>query len=381
MKIAIVYDVVYPYGLGGGEKRNWEIARRLVKLGHDVRLVSMQMWEGEAEFRREGVCFTGVCRWKPALSVGGKRSFWEPVYFARHVFSYLKRCDADVVDCSNFPYLSCLAARLANLFRKTKLVITWYEVRGLRRWVDHRGLAVGSIAWLSEFLISRMTIFNMAISRFTEQRAREFLGLKDMAVVPCGVDFAALANAAGTGKKKQVLYVGRLTKYKRVDMLIDAFARISVEYPQYTLKIVGRGYERERLSGIAVEKGVSEKVQFEEDLSEEALYREYASSRVFVLPSEQEGFGIVLLEAMAVGTPVIALKAPNSAAEGLITSENDGLLVESVEELANALRRVISDDGLRDRLSVAGIETARRHDWDRNVIPGLEKYYELVIGH
>lgn len=376
MKIAIVYDVMYPYGLGGGEKRNWEVARRLAARGHQVWLVSMQMWDGAPEFTREGVHCVGICRSKPGLTVGGKRSLWQPLYFARHLFSYLRRNEFDLIDCSNFPYLSCLAARAAVVFRRTKLVITWYEARGLRRWREHRGPVVGSLAWLFEFWIARLTAHNVAISGFTAGHAEKFLGLKNMAIAPCGVDFEAISSAAANiPRGKQVLYVGRLTRYKRVDMLIEAFARTAGDFPGYCLKIVGRGYEKEGLQALADRLGVAGRTVFCDGLSEPELFREYAGSQVFVLPSEQEGFGIVLLEAMAAGAPVIARRAPHSAADHLVVHESNGLLVENVDEMASALARILSDTVLRDKFSAAGVDTARKYDWDGAVIPVLEKYY------
>ena len=381
MKIAIVYDVMYPFELGGGEKRNWEVATRLVKRGHEVQLVSVQMWDGPAEFVKDGVRCVGVCRLKPGLSVRGKRSFWQPMYFARNLFAYLRRCDVDLIDCGNFPYLSCLAARAAILFSKTKLVVTWYEARGRQRWMEHRGPTIGVIAWLFELWISRLTSFNVSISRLTEVNARSFLGLKQMRVVPCGVDYEAVSAVAGVvAKENQVLYVGRLTRYKRVDVLMEAFARIAGGLPGYKLKIVGRGYERENLEALAARLGISGKTIFCEGLSEKDLHSEYARSRVFVLPSEQEGFGIVLVEAMAAGTPVIALKAPHSAADGLITHGVDGFLVANAEDMSVALGSILADEVLWNKLAAAGRETARKYDWDGSVVPEVEKYYRQVVG-
>lgn len=381
MKIAIVYDVMYPFELGGGEKRNWEVAVRLARQGHEVQLVSIKMWDGPAEFVKDGVRCVGVCPLKPGLSVGGKRSFWQPLYFAVNLFAYLRRCDVDLIDCSNFPYLSCLAARAATMFRKTRLVVTWYEARGRLRWMEHRGPAIGVIAWLFELWISRLTSFNVSISHLTEGNARNFLGLKQMRVVPCGVDSGAIsALSAGVIKEDQVLYVGRLTRYKRVDVLMEAFARIAGGFPDHKLKIVGRGYERANLEALAERLGISGKTVFCEGLSEKDLYLEYSKSQVFVLPSEQEGFGIVIIEAMAAGTPVIALKARHSAADGLITHGSDGFLVANAGEMAEALERLLADAALRNKLAAAGRETARKYDWDGAVVPEVENYYRQVVG-
>lgn len=378
MKIAIVYDVVYPYRLGGGERRNWEIAKRLAACGHEVWLVSVQMWEGGPEIVREGVHYVGVCPWKPGLFKKGKRAFFEPLYFARHLFSCLRRREFDIIDCSNFPYLSCLSAWLATRFRRARLVITWYEVRGLKRWIEHRG-GVGILAWIFELIISRLTELNVVISALTEQRAREVLGLKNTAIVPCGVDYSAIGRTNSVARQDQILYVGRLARYKRVDMLIEAFHELTEVFSQYTLRIVGTGAGEDSLQSLVKKLGLQQRVIIAGSLSDEELWREYLQSRVFVLPSEQEGFGIVLVEAMAAGTPVVALAARDSAARVLITDERDGLLVRTKSEMVSALKRLLSDEALWNRVSEGARQTARNYDWDTAVVPILEEYYQSSV--
>ena len=92
-------------------------------------------------------------------------------------------------------------------------------------------------------------------------------------------------------------------------------------------------------------------------------------------PSAEEA-----LAAMAAGTPVIALKAPHSAADCLVTHGTNGLLVVNADEMAVALGSLLADEALRNRLSAAGRETARKYDLDGSVIPAVEKYYREVVG-
>ena len=379
MNLAIVYDALYPFGFGGGEKRNWEIARRLAARGHSVTLASVQTWEGDAEFLREGVRCRGVCAWRPNLSAGGKRAWREPLYFARHVFSFLRRESFDLVDCSNFPYLSCLAARAALRRRPaSSLVITWYEVRGWRGWMEHRG-ALGLPAWVAERLVSRLRARHAAISDFTRARAERMMGMRGLEVVPCGVDCAAAARAAAPGRAPQILFVGRLVRHKRVDFLLRAFASVTSRFPDYRLKIVGRGYEREALGSLVLDLRLGDRVDFVDAMEEDALRAEYARSRCFVLPSEQEGFGIVLLEAMAAGTPVIALDAPYSAAASVVRHGEDGVLVANVEEMGTALAALLGDEEQWHRLSEGGRSTALRFDWDTVVVPRAEAFYRDTL--
>jgi len=366
--------MAYPFSLGGGEKRNWEIARRLVARGHKVSLLCVKMWDGPDEMDREGVRYVGVCPWKRDLCSAGKRSMQEPFYFGQGVHAYLSRNHFDVVDCANFPYVSCISAAKAVAGTDTRLVVTWYETRGLKRWLKHRGWK-GLPAWLYERRVSSLTRHNIAISDFTAERARRMLGMRDIQVVPCGVDMAQTVYSRSADRGARVLYVGRLTRHKNVDMLIRAFGKASKVAGHATLKIVGRGIERpalERLAGATCPAG---QIVFADSLEEYDLRREYSDAAVFVLPSEQEGFGIVLLEAMAAGTPVVALSAPDSAAGALIRNGENGMLVCTETEMSEAISVLLADPSAWRRYSESGRATARSYDWDSAVVTPLEQYY------
>src|SRR5512136_542281 len=106
MKIAFVYDVIYPFVKGGVEKRVWELATRLTQRGHDVHLFGMKFWDGEEILIRESVCLHGVC---PAqkLYVRGRRTLWQAFYFSTRLISPLLKERFDIIDCQQFPYFSC----------------------------------------------------------------------------------------------------------------------------------------------------------------------------------------------------------------------------------------------------------------------------------
>jgi len=123
MKIAIVYDVIYPYVKGGVEKRVWEIASRLSLRGHDVHLYGMKFWDGDDTYVQDGVTLHGVCPARNLYSYG-RRTIWQALSFSIALFFCLRGEDYDIVDCQQFPYFSCIACS----FMRTPLVITWHEV-------------------------------------------------------------------------------------------------------------------------------------------------------------------------------------------------------------------------------------------------------------
>jgi glycosyltransferase involved in cell wall biosynthesis len=146
-----------------------------------------------------------------------------------------------------------------------------------------------------------------------------------------------------------ILACGRLTKQKGFAFLLEAFAETRKSIPLAHLCILGEGKERERLEARADELGIREFVRFLGFQSNPFKYM--AVANVFVLSSVWEGFGNVIVEAMACGAPVVATDCPYGPSE-IIENERSGLLVPPADPsaLANAILRVLRDDSLRQKL-------------------------------
>jgi glycosyltransferase involved in cell wall biosynthesis len=379
MKIAILYDVIYPQSIGGGEKINWEVGRRLAQRGHEVWLVSSKMWEGPAQMERDGMIYAGICRWLKTTNNLGNRSPLQPLLFAFAVFRFLRKERFDAVLCNAFPYLSCLTACAAGWFRPVPLSITWYEARGFKAWQKYAGLP-GLLAALLERMTVHTARHHNTISGFTAERMHRDLGIpaEQISIVPAGVNVNEIRPSRPVTKNKEILYVGRLVRHKRVDRLVEAFAQIAADFPEHTLRIIGPGAERPALEEQVRKAGLASRVQFEGTLPVDLLHELFRKAQAFVLPSDQEGFGMVLIEAMAAGTPVLAQRAEFSAASSIITHGQSGLLFESVSELAVQLRNILSQPDLAASLVTGGQAEASRYDWDQVIVPTLEKYLSEV---
>jgi len=152
----------------------------------------------------------------------------------------------------------------------------------------------------------------------------------------------------------QILTVARLTPadvYKGVDQVLRALPAVLQSHPRAYLSIAGDGGDRPRLEQIAQELGVAAHVRFLGRVPEADLRALYAQADVFVLPSRKEGFGLVFLEAMFHGTPVIAARA--AGAVDVVEDGVTGLLVRgsSVPELAHAISGLLADPALRAALA------------------------------
>ncbi len=156
-----------------------------------------------------------------------------------------------------------------------------------------------------------------------------------------------------------ILCVCRFYPRKRLGVLLDAAARLGARIPELEVRIVGRGPEEARLKQRARELGLGQTVRWLGDVSQAQLAREYQACDVFSLPSVQEGFGIVFLEAMAAAKPIVAARA--AAVPEVVTG---GLLVEpeSAEALAEALARLHADRELRRALGDKGSQAVEQYD-------------------
>jgi glycosyltransferase involved in cell wall biosynthesis len=178
-------------------------------------------------------------------------------------------------------------------------------------------------------------------------------------------ELEALVPGAG-GDARLVLFVGRLDRQKRIDVLLRAFAELASRVPGARLALAGDGPLEPELRALARELSLEGKIAFlgrRDDVPE--LLR---AAHVFALPSESEGLSNALLEALATGVPVVASRIP--ANEELVGDEREGLLVPAGDApaLARALERLLSDSALAAGLSQRGRElVAREHDPSRVV--------------
>ena len=225
-----------------------------------------------------------------------------------------------------------------------------------------RGIS-GLILWMQgrfERMHARRAQRVIATSLYSAERIAHFYGVDGakIRVVPELIDLSmwegALHAAPVESGPLRVLCVAHLYRRKRIDVLLRAFARLRGDA---VLRIAGVGPEKSRLEHLARQLAV--KVDFLGHLPFVALVAEYRNAAIFALPSEQEGFGIVFLEAMASSLPIVAARA--AAVPEVV---KDGILVTPSDEaaLAEALTKLLEDSALRQRMAAAGRERVQQFD-------------------
>lgn len=194
-------------------------------------------------------------------------------------------------------------------------------------------------------------------------------------VIPNAVDLPADWTDRRTGNT--LTAVGRLTHQKGFDLLLKAFAKVSEQHRAWKLVIWGEGEERGRLQALCTQLGLQHRVEMPGVTSSPGQWVETAD--VFVLSSRYEGWGIVLLEAMAAGIPVVSYNCKWGPGE-MVVHGHDGILVEpeSVDDLADALDLLLRDSGLRESLARNAVCSAKAYSqehvlqaWDALLASGV----------
>ena len=383
MRVVILSDVFYPYLLGGGETRYWEIAKRLVKLGDEVTVLTSAL-KGMPRYEEpiEGLrIYRGG--WSPH-PLTHRSLLPVPGYVAWVLRSTRLLEDCDILDLNT--YASAIAGlALARILGKPA-VVTVHDVFSTA-WLDGHNLAYGALGTLSERLIAWLNMGGVfiTVSGASGRKIHLQLGVEKerIHVVPNGVDLGALKGVSTRGgvtqRPKRVIYVGRLIGYKNVHHLLHVVQKLHERGLDVVLDVVGSGAERRKLELLCRELGVHERVRFHGFLErKEDVYRLISQADVLVNPSCFEGFSMVLLEALALGVPVVAYNL--KAYEEFLVDNVNGLLVArgDVGGLSDAVEEVLTNAGLAKNLSTEGMKTAERFDWMQTTLR-LRQVYEDVI--
>lgn len=314
MKITLVSDAIYPWHTGGKEVRYHELAAGLKARGYELEIATMNWWGQEEP--DDGIRYRALAPRIP-MYTDGKRSMRQGILFAGACLRLL-RSDADVIEADHMPYLQLFPLWLVAKIRRIPLSVTWHEYWGRDGWDNYLGGVAGRIAALIEKAASKLPTRIVAVSEATAA------DLRRAGVRPERLTLAAngVAARAGENARSGMVAVGRLIGHKRFDVAVRAAAELKSMGRPETLHIVGEGPERENLEKLASEAGVCELVRFHGTLAtQEDLWHLVASSKVLIAPSEREGYGLAVAEAMHLGTPAVVSDHPDNASRDLVNPE------------------------------------------------------------
>lgn len=352
---------------GGAEAHLHEIFGRLARRGHDVAVLSSG-WPGAP--RRTRLDGMDVHR------AGGRYSFSlaAPRYYRRH----LKREDFDVVveDLNKVPVF-------APYWAGAPVALLVHHLFGATAYQE-ASLPLATATWLLERPVP--WVFRRAPTVAVSESTREDLARRGMdpqriAVVPNGIDLDKYAPdpTLEPFPEPTLLYLGRVKRYKRVDLIIRAVAVLRDAGVEARLLVAGAGDHAPKLRRLTAKLGLEDRVEFLGYVSEERKLELFRRSWVHVLTSPKEGWGIANMEAAACGTPTVASDSPGlresvvAGKTGLLSPHGD------VDALADRLTTLIREPSIRDEMGRRAREFAEGYSWDASA-DAMESFLARVVG-
>jgi glycosyltransferase involved in cell wall biosynthesis len=352
MRICLVYDCLFPHTVGGAERWYRSLAERLAADGHQVTYLTLRQWDRGAEPGVPGVHVRVVGPRMSLYSGPGQRRVLPPCVFGAGVLAHLLRHGRsyDVVHTCSFPYFSLLAAALAAPLGRYRLAADWFEVWSREYWREYLGRSGGDVGWLVQRICARVPQRAFCFSRLYAQRLR-VEGLRGEITMLAGAYDGPLEPRPVADPRPLVVFAGRHIPEKRVPAVVPAIAALRPQVPGLRGLILGDGPERGEVERLVRELDLDDLIDVPGFVSSEAVQDAIHHALCLILPSRREGYGLVVVEAAAAGTPTVVVSAPDNAAVELIADGENGFVApsDSPEDLARAVLQVVAGGrGLRE---------------------------------
>lgn len=370
MKIAYVSDAIYPYNKGGKEKRLIDITTRMVALGHEVHVYCMKWWKTPELHRVErGVHLHAISPLYPLYN-GERRSIKQAILFGISCLKLIKE-DWDVIDVDHMPFYPVIFTKIVCILKRKRMIATWHEVWGLEYWKKYIGWKA-PIAYLVEKFSVFLPDYIITITDNTNERIKSVLGRRrNISTVLCGLDLDYINNVKPAAHTSDIIFAGRLLEHKNIDLIIKAIALLKKKGQFIRTLIIGNGPEKKKLINLTEKFGLQNQIEFIDFLPKHSDVLSYIkSSKIFVFPSEREGFGLVAIEANACGIPFITSSHEENAAQYLIEGNNGFLFDLTVEKLIEVIEKNINN--LQSKTIY--LDVAKKYDWNKNMSSILQIY-------
>lgn len=372
MKIAIV-NKFYPPVIGGIEYHVRLLAEKLVEFPVVEKvevIVANDISEWKSEKVNEKLAITRVPNWRTVASTPIAPAF----------IKYFRTLDADIVHF-HFPYPFGDFAWLLSCMNKP-VVITYHSDILRQKVLNYFYAPIRNMFFSrADKIIAtspRLIQCSSVLQKFRYKTVVVPLGINpDKFLSTDGIKCGQKLRQKYAWQKPVVLFVGRLVYYKGVEYLVEAFKDIDAQ-----LVMVGKGVLKGKLQEMVNSYSIKDKVSFYESVSDDELVAFYHGCDIFVLPSvaSTEAYGLVQLEAMACGKPVISTNLPTGVPyvnkHGIT-----GLVVEpcSVKDLAEAMDTLVKNKDLRERLGRQAKERMLREFTDRSMVAKIVDTYQDVL--
>jgi glycosyltransferase involved in cell wall biosynthesis len=333
VRISILLESFQPEYWGGRETR-WKNIIQEISKHHPLTVFGdFTRCYPEVAFPNVKARFINIGPLPKMYSANGNRSLRHALIYTFKSLKLLK-FRADVILTDQTPLITIPILRIISSLSKSQLSITWHEVWSLKTWFRYSKF----LGILGFFLQGVAILFSKNIVVPSGQVSLDLssnLFSRESKVIPNGVRVFDQTSEKQTVRENEgqfrLLYVGRLIKHKNCDFLIETMRFALQKNKNWHLTIIGDGPLKSQLFESVRLYELHQYIEFQSNLPEEELIKEYARSDVFFFPSQREGFGISVAEAISVGLPVVLYDVKENAATALITGKDVGIKVEQLE--------------------------------------------------
>ena len=377
----------FPPRVVGGIARHCEgLAKALVKLNHDVHLFTLD-FPGSPNYEE----MDGVKVYRASTELGHP-NFLTWVLMFNHFLSkrmadVTRKVDFDVMHVHD--WLAAFSGISFKHFLNKPMVLTVHSTEIGRAQGLHSpdSFAINGIEWWATYESNRVIVCSHSMK---DEICNHFnIPADKVDVIPNAIDPTKYHTSADRGSvrqrfgvgwgEKMVLCVGRLVPQKGIEYFIRAIPKIAQRFPEAKYIIVGEGWSRDILEAEARASGYAHKIRFTGFASDQDVIDLMSSADVLVVPSIYEPFGIVALEGMATGVPVVASQVDGLAE--IIDHERTGIFVfpRSPESIAWGIERVLSDyDHAKWLTENAKEKLHKAYSWEAVAMKTVEVYKKVV---
>jgi glycosyltransferase involved in cell wall biosynthesis len=361
MKIVLIVNLFPPKWLAGTEIATYNIAKYLSKKGNDIHVITFCDKRSPKKEKMDNFFIHRVDVKK--IRILGVLHFWFQILLV------IKKINPEIIHVQS---ISAAIPGLLSKFLLRKPYIIW---------------AQGSDVYLPDRLtkvISKIVLKNasivIALSEDMKSKMTNICEKDKIIILQNGIEpekFRDFKREPNNNIKKTILFVGTLRSVKGVNYLIEAMAIISTKLSTIDLLIVGDGPERAKLETLVKELNLQNCTHFEGKVSNEKIPEYMERADLFVLPSLSESFGIVNLEAMASGLPIVATNV--GGLPEVVKNGENGLLVEprNSKALAEKVLLLLDNIDLYNKISSINKENAKNYSWDK-IAEKLEAVYRRI---
>lgn len=371
-KIAIVYDVAYPFVIGGGQRRIYEIAKRLVLKNWDIDWYCLKTWdEPRNVIEVDGIKFIGIMKNINLYTNNSKRSTKEALYYGIATFFRINLDKYDLIWFGQWPYFHILFLYFKNSIFQKPFIIDWWETWN-NFWLEYSKIK-GYIGRLIEKFIIKNIGYKIVLSKNEISNLLK-IGAKSNKIfyMADGVDIELIDSVVKDNDTKynsDLIYVGRLSKYKQVDHLILATNILKNKLNNIKVVIIGSGPEENKLKKIISELKLENNIFLLNNVdSNEEVIKYLKNSKIFVNPTFKEGGqSITNIEANACGLPLVVYKNDLGIDSEFIKDNYNGFIVNNMtfESLSDKIDFILNMESAEyDKIKISSMNFSKKFDWE-----------------